>query len=675
LATTSKLTGSNGCYGHSGNGEYGSSGGNHLYAGKSSGTSDYRSRLTFPAMSSLEEVGADRIRITRMTLYIRRNESGSAAAITAGCSSSSAWGAAIEASASGSIANSTGDYQTVDLTALADAVTGYGSKWYLHIFGSAPRVRFDGTGKAKKPYIEVTWERVAATITGDRDSAELGSQTVTFTIAPEVEGETHTLTYSLGDSAGTIAERAGNTIAWTPPLSLASEILYDTAAPAQVRMTAYDSGGNIQRTETYYQTVTVPASVKPAITSAGISAVNALSGYLLAGHTSLKIAPTIDMTGAYGATIAGLSAEIGGQRIEWTSLTESEPGIFTAAAAQTELLAEGTVSVIVTATDSRGREATSTANDLVRPYSPPVITDFDVFRWEPFYDEDEEEAGYMRSDVGSYAAVTLMAEAASVKPAGTQLNKLRYTVTGENNDTGEIITGADVSGDFLDDDGCMADSGRRIQIIFDMDIFPQNFDGGEAWTFTVTVTDSAGSTARSYSAIAPGHAAFSLSPDKHGAAVGMIATGTKDDPKFEVAEGYESRFYGPVFDRHGAEITGGVSDIKLAGDLTAEISVPNKTNTDTVIFTAELPGLYLACISERWGGKSTGYRSLALLDGAGTMYSRIRQAAGGSEEIQQSLCSIIPLAPGGSIVRRAYQDSGSALKFVERSYQVARIGG
>ena len=72
MATTTKLTAANGYYGHSGSGAYATSDANHLYVGKSSGTSSYRSRMTFPAMGSLAAVGESRIRISKILLYIRR---------------------------------------------------------------------------------------------------------------------------------------------------------------------------------------------------------------------------------------------------------------------------------------------------------------------------------------------------------------------------------------------------------------------------------------------------------------------------------------------------------------------------------------------------------------------------------------------------------------------------
>ena len=76
--------------------------------------------MTFPAMNSLAAVGASRIRISKILLYIRRNDGGPTA-ITVGCSSSSKWGAALDATAQATIDDETGWY-SVDITSLADAV-------------------------------------------------------------------------------------------------------------------------------------------------------------------------------------------------------------------------------------------------------------------------------------------------------------------------------------------------------------------------------------------------------------------------------------------------------------------------------------------------------------------------------------------------------------------------
>ena len=662
MATTNKLTATNGYYGNRSGGKYSTPSANHLYVGKDSGDSGYRSRVTLPAMSSLAEIGSDRIRITGMTLYVRRNDGGPTA-VTVGCSTSSAWDAQTDAEVTQTLKADSDDYQTIDLTAFAAYVAEYPSKWYLHFSADSPRIRLDSTGRSKKPYLMVTWEKAAATISGNRDSAELGKDEITFTIQPEADGETHTLTYSIGDSSGVIADRAGDSIAWTPPMELAAEITDDDSAIMEIGMTAYDAQGNIRRTEVYYQTVTVPESVQPKIDSMGIYAVNSLQGYLLSGRTSLKIAPVIDMTGAYGASIQSLTATVtGGQSIQWTSLDETGPGMFAAPEAQTAVLSEGVVTVGITATDSRGRTQVRQEAYAVQPYSPPVITDFRVERWELIYDENEQASGIVASDVGNRIWVSLSVQKANVPQSGTDRNALTWTVTGECTD-GRTLSASYESTEI------------ELPLMEDYTIFFDEIGEDETWVFTATVTDAAGCSAVQYSTVAPGHAAFSISPDKWGAAIGMISKGSKAKPMFEVAEKYESRFHGPVYDRSGAEIVGGTAEIQLSSELSATtVTVPSKTNTDTVVFTAESAGMYLACICERWSGNATGYRSIALMKD-GELYARVRQAAGGSEEIQQSLCAVMKLEAGESIVRRAYQDSGSELSFVSRSYQFARIGG
>ena len=541
MATTKKLAASGSSYGNTANGSYSAQDVNHLYVGKHK-TTTYRSRLTIPALSSIAEIGTDRIRITAIKLYVRPND-GSSFSMKVGCSASSAWGATLNASVTKTVSPSDG-YQEIDISSFASAVAGYASKWYLHMLPSSTNpsnyIRIDSTAKTMKPYLAITWEKVAATISGNQDSAVLGSTTVTFTIAPEVTGETHTLTYAIGDSEGTIQENVGNSITWTPPLALASEIPNDDTGIVEIRMTAYDSAGNVQRTETYYQTVTVPATIVPAISSAGVTLVNGLSGYPLAGRTQLSIAPVINMTGTYGASIRELTATLtGGAEIRWTAMDETDPGVFEAAAGLTDVLTEGAGSAVIAVTDSRGRRASSTVDFTVLPYSPPEIAQFSVERYEAVYNENEAITGYVASDVGNRIWVNLSIVKASVKPETTELNPISWVIEGESA-SGSTVTR----------------SGTAQTLEQDRTTLNFAVAEDESWTFTITVTDAAGSTAKQYSVVAPGHAAFSISPDKWGAAVGMISNGTKAKPMFEVASGYESHFYGGAFGADGYRLDG-----------------------------------------------------------------------------------------------------------------------
>lgn len=211
-------------------------------------------------------------------------------------------------------------------------------------------------------------------------------------------------------------------------------------------------------------------------------------------------------------------------------------------------------------------------------------------------------------------------------------------------------------------------------MLFNSDIFPQEFDGDESWTFTVTVTDAAGGTAVQYSVVAPGHAALSISPDKHGAAVGMIATGTKEKPKFEVAEKYESHFYGPAFDRHDTEILGA----KVVTSATS-ISLTTKSGTATEqyvygnLLTGFKPGLYLVGAHAAWSSGAGSTRAFSITKDNVNIALTMTPPVSGSITVQNAF-AIVQVAEGEIVRLSMMQDSGANLN-VTVNYTVARIGG
>ena len=575
MATTTKLVAQNAFYGNSGNGSYTNSAATHMYVGKY-GTPTFRSRMTFPSLGSVANLGAARIVITKAELHLRQNDGGPAD-ITAGCSSSSAWNAALAASGSANITNTGVGWRTIDVTACANAIIGYSGNWYMHL-RSADYIRFSGTGSDWKPYLMVTWEYVAATIKGDKDSVTLGDP-VTFTITPEVSGETHTLTYHIGDTEGTIAVKAGNSIAWTPPVSLATEITGDDTGMVEIRLTAYDAAGNVQRTERYYQTVTVPENVKPSIGNIGAALVNGLGGYGLTGRSFLSIAPVIDMNGAQGATIASVTAVINGQTIAWTALTETSAGVFTGAAANTAVFqSAGAFTLTLTVTDSRGRTVTATKNFTICAYALPVISAFSVERYEPVYDNNEQISGYQASDLGDHVWLNLSASVSAVNPAGTQLNSLKWSITAVNVNTGAAQT---ISGT----------GAQSVVISKDRSKFSAAIAGTDTWNYTLTVTDTAGLSAVQYSAVLPARASLSVKPGSVG--VGCIPGGTEADPLFRVA--YPAQFDGII---RGLGGLSGADGYRLDKALKTEnLTVSNGSFVDYGAYHTEFAGMYTPRIS------------------------------------------------------------------------------
>lgn len=327
MSTVSKLKPLNGYYGTTTGAAYKTKG-VHLYVGHKTGSGTFRTLLSFSPISSIKEIGSSYVRIKSITLYVYRNDGGATTnrQITVGCSSNSAWDATTDAYVSPSVTATTG-WKAITLTDFGDKVVGYSSTWYLHLSGATNTnnyYRFDSPTNSNPPYVEIEWEYAASTITGNQPTATLGSTSVTYTITPETNDERYTLQYTFYGASGIIATKSAGTTSgsnktftWTPPLSLAMEIPNSISDIVNIRMTVYVNDV-IQRTESYYQTVTIPSTVMPNISDQGISMLSAFNGNMLANRSYLCIAPTINMSDAYGATIMSLMVDIGNT---WSSNT------------------------------------------------------------------------------------------------------------------------------------------------------------------------------------------------------------------------------------------------------------------------------------------------------------------------------------------------------------------
>lgn len=520
MATETKLIATSGVYGNTGNANFSNSAANHLYVGDQ-GKSVYRSRMTFSSLANAANLGSARVVITKALLYVRQNDGGGTV-VTAGCSSSSAWNATLDASGSANITqtNASG-WRSIDVTACANAIVGYSGNWYMHLRADKDDyIRFNGTSSDWKPYLLVTWEYVAATIKGSVNNVTLGNS-VTYTITPEVSGETHTLKYKIGSTTGTIATKQGNSISWTPSTSLAMEITDDDVGTVEITMTAYNSSGAVQRTEKYYQTVTVPISVKGSISNIGATMKSGLSGYGLTGRSYLSIAPQIDMNNAQGAVITSVIASINEQNISWTNLTESSAGVFTGASVNTNVFTTaGTYTLTLTVMDSRGRSVTSTKSFTVCNYAAPAITTFSLERYEAVYDANEQISGYQASDIGDKVWLNLSASVTSVAPSGSQLNTLKWSIKAVNASTGASQT---ISGT----------GAQSVNISKDRNKFTGTVGQSDSYNYTLTVTDSAGVSTITYSSVVAAEASLAVKPGSVG--VGCIPGGTKSNPLFKVA--------------------------------------------------------------------------------------------------------------------------------------------
>lgn len=579
MATTTTLMCIGGNYGNSGNGAYTNSAGLSVYIGPSG--YNYRSRLLFPSLRAYLGLGTSTIKITAVTLHMRRAEGSTT--IRAGCNTSGAWGATQLGAGSGTIGSSTGWY-TINISGVGEYIDDYTGNWYLHLTGSGNRARCNGFNSDWVPRIKVTWEYVANTVKTETDESTAG-EPVTFNITPGANDATYTLTYKFGTETGTIVEKTADTsTTWTPPLSLATEIPNASEGTATITMTVYNANGAVLRTELLYLTINVPEAVQPVISAdgIGIELVKALGGYALTGETYANITPRIDMNGAYGATIKTLTATVTDgenvQNIPWASVSEIDAGIYGGATLPTSIFTTaGNATVMLEVVDSRGRIVTAEAAPIpVQAYSRPVITFFGIDRYEPVYDDNEEISGYVISDVGENVWTNIQASASSVAPDGAELNSIRWEIVGAP--TSARATGGRYSG---------TGDGLTIDITDDRSIIEDIISASTTMNYTLTVTDGVGNVVYAYDSVAPGRANLSLNPSKYGAAFGGIAKGTEDDPMLESY--YPIHAYEPIHAHAGIDGYG----VYIGGKSQINTALASGTYLYTPTITIPRDGLYL----------------------------------------------------------------------------------
>ena len=187
----------------------------------------------------------------------------------------------------------------------------------------------------------------------------------TISISRASSAFTHTLTYSFGNTSGTIATKTTATsVSWTPALSLASQIPNAISGTCTITCTTYNGNTNIG-SKTCTLTLSIPASVKPTISSLTASRIDGEvpSTWGIYVQTKSKVKLTINgAAGSYGSTIKSYSITGGGYSGSASTLTTGF------------LNNSGTITFKATVTDSRGRvSAEASVSITVTAYSPPYF--------------------------------------------------------------------------------------------------------------------------------------------------------------------------------------------------------------------------------------------------------------------------------------------------------------
>lgn len=219
-----------------------------------------------------------------------------------------------------------------------------------------------------------------STGTLDKSNLEGGTET-TLTISTESTAYTHRyeLSFGSGMSTGSVSVPAGTTkVTVAIPLTWSTQIPNAASKTGgTLTLTTFSGSTQIGTYQITGLTYTVPASVKPVITSCTDEIARTIGGvtyanigeFYVQAHSGVRV--QAEAEGDQGSSVTAISVAIAGYSgnlYNTTVLTDDvdfTSGLLTIA---------GATSIIVTATDSRGRTAQQTLTIMVEAYSKPAGT-------------------------------------------------------------------------------------------------------------------------------------------------------------------------------------------------------------------------------------------------------------------------------------------------------------
>lgn len=245
----------------------------------------------------------------------------------------------------------------------------------------------------------------ATTPTLSATSVDMGSK-VTISMPRASSDFTHELAYSFaGGSYVSIATDVGTSCSWVVP-DLASKIPNATSGAMVIRCIT-KSGSTTIGTKTVNMTVKVPTTVVPSISTVAVSEATgglaAQFGAYIQNKSTLAV--TVTAAGVKGSTIKAYKTTLLGST-------------YTAAAFTSKVLtSSGTLSLVTTVTDSRGRIAKKTTTITVLAYTKPQIKGLGAYR----YDVDGNPA-----EDGEYAGIDYAYSVPTLNGGNTAAMTIQY---------------------------------------------------------------------------------------------------------------------------------------------------------------------------------------------------------------------------------------------------------
>lgn len=232
---------------------------------------------------------------------------------------------------------------------------------------------------------------------------------------------THTVRYQFGEQSGTIATNVGTGTTWTIPLSLMNLIPNTTSGSGTIYVDTYN-GSTLVGTKYCGFTATVPADVKPAITSVAltdITQIDSIYGSPVKGLSKIEV-NVLNVKLAY-------SSPIKAYKITANGVTYSSKKITTGF-----LLTAGSSPVTIMVTDGRGRTGSWSYDMNVQDYAAPNVSRLTVKRCD---------SDGTANDQGEYCQLSFDASVSSMNNKNLAEYVVRYKKTSETSWTTITTTG------------------------------------------------------------------------------------------------------------------------------------------------------------------------------------------------------------------------------------------
>lgn len=234
----------------------------------------------------------------------------------------------------------------------------------------------------------------------------------------------HRITYKCGNAGGGITTSGGyitaESVAWTPPLSLASQNTSGTSVTVVFTLDTYTSDGTKVGSTSETALFVIPSSVVPKckVTWEDTTSMTDTYGNPVQGLSKLKV--KLETETAYGSKIATYSVTANG--VKYTK-AEFTTGV---------LKTEGKNNINATIKDMRGRTAGAGAIFDVLAYTAPVVSLLTVHRCN---------ADGTENDQGNYVKATFSAAVTNLNGKNKPTYKLRRKAATASSYTETTLTG------------------------------------------------------------------------------------------------------------------------------------------------------------------------------------------------------------------------------------------